>query len=367
MIFCDHCFKDKEISSIIRSVSVSNIGECPVCHHKNGHLYDTSAQTDLTSYFEDLLDIYTPKTSLPDCYPKAELRLLIDELEDRWNIFADISRTQEYEILRNICSGLYKGFPSLFTEAVGIPELYDDSYLKNHALLRNNSWDQFVTEIKTQNRFHSKLVNFDILERYCSFIRKTYRKGTIFYRARISPEDGYPIDQMSAPPSDKSTAGRVNARGITCLYIAKDQDTALHEVRAGLFDFVSVGTFKLKEDITIVNLRAITSISPFMYNLDPLNHAINKQYLERLDAEMSRPLRRSDSTLDYVPTQYIADFIKSIEHNNRHEYDGIEYNSTTYPDGYNLAIFNPDLFQCTAVNVYRINSLSYNYQDIQDR
>ena len=74
---------------------------------------------------------------------------------------------------------------------------------------------------------------------------------------------------------------------------------------------------------------------------------------------MSKALRRSDSTLDYVPTQYIVDFIKSIEHNGVQEYDGIEYNSTTNPGGYNLAIFNPALFECITVDVYDIEQLQY--------
>ena len=217
----------------------------------------------------------------------------------------------------------------------------------------------FVTEIKTKNRYHSKLINFDILEKYCSFIRKTYKAGDLFYRARISERNGYPIDEMSAPPAGKSSEGRANARGITCLYVASDVDTTLHEVRAGVFDFVCVGTFRLKKDITVVDLRAIAEISPFVEGLEYLDHAINKQYLEKLNTEMSKSLRRSDSTLDYVPTQYIVDFIKSIEHNDEQEYDGIEYNSTTNPGGYNLAIFNPDLFECVSVSVYDIEKLQY--------
>lgn len=76
---------------------------------------------------------------------------------------------------------------------------------------------------------------------------------------------------------------------------------------------------------------------------------------------MSKSLRRSDSTLDYVPTQYIVDFIKSITHNGKQEYDGIEYNSTTNPGGYNLSIFNPDVFECMAVDVYDIEQLHYTF------
>ena len=199
MIFCEHCFKDKEIASIICAAPALHIGVCPVCHHREAHLYDTNVQSELTPYFEELLSIYTPATSLPATYPKAEMRTLIDDLKDRWNIFAEIPRTQIYEILKSICSEFYANTPEVLDGPVGIQELYDSLYLKDYALLKNNDWDSFVTEIKTKNRYHSKLINFDILEKYCSFIRKTYKAGALFYRARISEQNGYSVNEMSAP------------------------------------------------------------------------------------------------------------------------------------------------------------------------
>lgn len=359
MIICEHCFNDEEVSSIIRSFAIEPLGTCPCCKSEDSFLYDTSRQNELTPYFEELLNIYSPISVLPESYPKDKCRPIIDELNTRWHIFSDSVHDKIHDIIRSICSDFYIDNESLFLEIVGIPELYDDEYLKGHALLRNRDWDSFVTEIKTQNRYHSKLINFEILERYCSFIRKTYKAGSLFYRARISEKTGYTCDEMYAPPPGKSAEGRANAKGITCLYVASDVETALHEVRAGMFDYVSIGILRLKKDITVVDLRAIPNISPFVDGLEYLDHAINQQYLERLDSEMSKSLRRGDSTLDYVPTQYIADFIKSIEHNEIPEYDGIEYKSTTYPGGYNLAIFNPDLFECISVDVYDIESLEY--------
>jgi len=359
MIFCERCFRDKIISSMVCSVSKTEDGECPICKSKGVHLYDTATQNDLTPYFEELLRIYAPSNTLPNNYPIAETHSLLDDLKERWNIFSDIPPIQICEILKSVCGEIYANSNELFIGTVGIPELYDTTYLQEHSLVKNNNWDAFVDELKTKNRYHSKLINFDILEKYCSFIRKTYKTGELFYRARISERTGYGIKEMSAPPVGMSSEGRANARGITCLYLANNVETTLHEVRSGVFDFVSVGTFRLKQDITVVDLRAIAEISPFVEGLDFLNHAINKQYLEKLNLEMSKSLRRSDSTLDYVPTQYIVDFIKSIEHNGKQEYDGIEYNSTTNPGGYNLAIFNPDLFECTEVSVYEIKQLQY--------
>lgn len=80
---------------------------------------------------------------------------------------------------------------------------------------------------------------------------------------------------------------------------------------------------------------------------------------------MSKPLRKNDSTLEYVATQYIVDFIKSIQHNGLNEYDGIVYRSTTNPEGYNLAIFNPDIFECISTEVYEITSVDYKSKRVE--
>ncbi len=113
------------------------------------------------------------------------------------------------------------------------------------------------------------------------------------------------------------------------------------------------------QDIVVVDLKAIDHISPFIEGFDKLEHAINKEHLNRINMEIGRALRRSDSVLDYIPTQYIADFIKSILHEGKPEYAGIEYNSTINLTGQNLAIFYPELFVCTDVEVYHIEELEY--------
>ena len=286
---------------------------------------------------------------------------MIEDLNERWDFFSEISEASKLSIVRSICKDQLSETPELFDGLVGIPELFDETYLNAHSLLKNRNWEAFVDEITTKNRYHSKLVNFEVLKMYCSLIRKPYKAGDLFYRARISGSNGFSTYEMSAPPKGKSAEGRANAGGITCLYLANSIDTALHEVRAGAYDYVSVGKFQLQQDITIVNLKIINAISPLSEQIDLVDYAINKQYLENLNYEMSRPIRRSDSTLDYVPTQYIVDFIKSIENENEGQqvYDGIEYKSTMNPEGFNLAIFNPDLFKCVSVDLYEIEELAY--------
>ena len=86
--------------------------------------------------------------------------------------------------------------------------------------------------------------------------------------------------------------------------------------------------------------------------MDCLEYAINKEHLNKINDEMGKIMSRSDSTLDYVPTQYITDFVKSIIHNGVAEYAGIEYKSVMHSDGYNLALFDPDLFKCVDMEGY---------------
>jgi hypothetical protein len=359
MKFCSQCLQDTELQSIIEGLRQTE-NSCPVCKKRKTFIYDTEVNSELTGYFEGLLEIYTPEKMLPPGFPTAECRLLVTELTDRWHIFNNkLTSTDVYNIIRAICADKYADSPTLFDAPIGIAELNDAEFLKVHSLLRTNAWADFVDSVKRHNRFHTNHIDLSILERYCSFIRRVYKEGSIFFRGRISSEDGILPADMGAPPSDEAAAGRANSDGIRCLYLASDLDTAIHEIRAGIFDYVSVGRFELTQDIVIVDLKAINHISPFIDECDPLQHAINKENLNRINIEIGRTLRRSDSVLDYIPTQYIADFIKSISYDGKPEYSGIEYDSTINPSGQNLAIFYPELFTCTDVGVYHIKELRY--------
>lgn len=359
MIFCSKCFYDSEIIGTIERLDQK--GTCQVCGASDVFIYNTEKNSQLAELFDEFISIYTPSSLLPKEYPKEEMNQLKYELVHKWNIFNNLDAKSIYKIITLTCHEMYQQSPELFDNPVGIIEFYDEDYLRKNSLLRTNNWDDFVKSVKTQNRFHTRLINLDILERFCTFIRKPYKKGSIFYRGRISPSNGICAEEMGAPPNNKATAGRANAPGIRCLYLASNEKTTIREVRAGAFDYISVGKFVLKEDIIVVDLKSIDRISPFTEDLGYKEYAINKEHLVKLNKEMGKALRRSDSDLDYIPTQYISDFIKSIEHNGQAEYAGLEYNSTMNASGYNLAIFNPEIFECTDVKTYQIKELIYEY------
>ncbi|WP_439287803.1 RES family NAD+ phosphorylase [Lonepinella sp. BR2904] len=72
---------------------------------------------------------------------------------------------------------------------------------------------------------------------------------------------------------------------------------------------------------------------------------------------MSKP-RRYYSELDYLPTQYVSEWIKSMG------YDGIEFRSSLHKNGMNLTIFNPSKFLALDVAVYDIRDSQFQYKKL---
>jgi len=360
MIICHNCFCDSEIRSRIESYNKN--GQCSVCGCKKAYIYDTDVDDYLNGIFDNILNLFVPVSALVT-QPEAENCIFIkNELLENWNIFNKLNATQVHSIVKALSPDLYSETPELIDAPVVNQIEMDKDSLKESSILKGYTWDQFVEALKHENRFHTNHINTDILKIFCSFIRKSYKAGTRFYRGRISSETGFDCDNMGPPPKDKISEGRANSAGIQRLYLASDKETTIHEIRAGAFDYITVGCFELKKDITVVDLKMINKISPVMAQLDVAQYYINREHLNKINDEMGKALRRSDSPLDYVSTQYIADFIQSVTHDGEHEYAGIEYRSTLYPKGYNLAVFDSSLFECISVETIQIKDLKYNYE-----
>ena len=362
MIFCNECFKDTQIRSIIESGNTK--GVCPICRKKNVFLYNTDKDKSLIDIFNDLILIYTPQEQLSHGYPTSEMHMLSDELKDQWNIFSDnIPSNMVYEITKILSHDLYTALPSLFDSPIGVPEKYDSSCLEEHSILKGHTWKDFVEHIKHNNRFHTHMINTEKLSTYLSYLRKDYKKGEIMFRGRLCNGDTtFKTKDMGAPPPEFAKEGRANSNGISRLYLADSAETCIHEIRAGAFDIISIGRFKLKENIVVVDFKQLDKFSPFNGDFDFLEYLLNKPILQQIDEEMGRSVRASDNHLDYVPTQYLCDFIKTLEYEPGQKYSGVEYTSTLNLSGYNLAIFYPDKFNCTSVSTYMVNTLKYDYK-----
>lgn len=355
MFCCSNCFADAEIKAIIDGNKT--IGDCEFCGSNNVHLYEIGTDQTIAELLDDLLDVYTPISDLPADFPREKTDLLKNVLCSNLRIF-NLRPDVAYKLITAICTDRYKEQPNLFDSPVGIKQGQDRDYLEENSILKNNCWDDFVKGIKRKNRFHSDYINTDKLFIFLRCAVEPHRKGEVMFRSRICPnEKGFTKAEMGPPPDNKAKGGRVNPAGISILYLADSIETTLYEIRAGVYDFVSVGRFELLRDIEVINLANIDRISPFIginYGFDFTQYAMNIEHLRMVAQEIAKPLR-NDNVLDYLPTQYISDFIRSKG------YDGIEYRSTMSKKGTNLAVFDPSIFECTDTSIYDVQSISYSY------
>lgn len=355
MICCENCFQDIEIKAII--ARLGHKGHCEICHSENVSIYDANKHDILVPLFEELLAVYKPVNLLSTDYPPENLHLLKDELRDNWDLFA-VESNLVHRIVTRICAEQYAQNPELFNGPVGIGESMQQTYRAEHSLIKTGDWEGFVKAIKMESRFHTRHINIEVLQLFCSYAKRRYEAGAVFYRARLSDKNGFSPTDMGAPPWLKASAGRANPQGIPYLHVATDELTTLKEIRAGAHDYVTIATFMVNQPIDIVDLSIIDKLSAFS-GLDCTQHAINKVHLRQISREIARPLRRSDSSLDYLPTQYICDFIKSISDGEQFQYHGIKYQSTISPTGHNLAIFDSARLRCTSTAVVEIRDLQY--------
>jgi hypothetical protein len=338
MYCCPNCFWDSEVKSYVVSYSTQK-GNCDFCDSQNTEIIIPS---ELYIFFQSLISIYQP-TSVGGL-------VLHECLARDWeNLFRIEDSSKIKQLLENICSEELEQNPSLMEILVDF--LYVDELVGNQEI----NWDIFVREIKFKNRFFiENKINLSLLEGLFRRHEKPYKKGKVFHRARICDgERMYEKEKMGKPPVEKSTAGRANPRGISYLYVSNDWETTLYETRASLYDYVTIAEFKIKEDINVLNLRDTSKISPFTLDDEIGEYLKHKKYLSKLEKELSKPIRRQDSELDYLPTQYLCEFIKSIG------FDGVEFRSSLNPDGYNIAIFNDDAFKCVRTTLHEVKTVKF--------
>lgn len=359
-----HCFEDVEICSMIASLNV--IGTCEFTGEENCVVYDTENTVEgdnLATYFSEILDVYSPVSLLPRDFPSDNLDVIENIIHKDWSLFSSkISPIQIRQALQEICKDSYSKDAKIYQEKVGLEKLCDSDFLRRNCLTKESTWAKFTASIKGINRFHSNHINLELLQELFKSpnMQQTIEKGAKdFFRGRISDENILGIEDMGPPPPDRVTAGRANSQGIRCLYLASDYMTTVHEIRARDLDFITVGQFQTVQKLKIVDLAHIDKISPFSQGeFDAEWFAVNMPILKKIGKEIAKPLRRQDSELDYLPSQYIADYVKSLG------YDGICYKSTLHSDGLNYAIFDPKKLKCIDVKLIKVDNLKYDITEV---
>lgn len=349
---CVNCFTSHYLREIIIRNKV--VGNCSYCRSVNVNIYNPS---ELSVFFKPILDLY----ELNDQNGKSLESQIASDFDGK--VFSTL--VVEFDILNKLLSDIVQDdiedYAHLLQEAVvlGIRTMRDEDVLIKPL---NTTWERFSEEIKSVNRFHFvNVLDLEKLKSLFQHFEKEIPKGRKFYRARIAKSRlGFSLKEMRNPPDHLAKGGRANPEGISYLYLSSDIRTTMYETRASLFDYVSVATFRLEDNLKIIHLSQETYDVFRLAEIEQLGEVIrHESFINKLEEELSKPKRKSDSDLDYLPTQYLSELIKSMD------IDGIEFKSSLYEEGYNLAIFNPEKLKAIRVEVYDVSKIDVEYEKIE--
>lgn len=235
-------------------------------------------------------------------------------------------------------------------------------------------WYSFKEVIFNENRFFVKHQLLEILKDYMSNNILKVDPGQIYYRARIiddssinehmvykcynasktekfdieyvgksNPFKGLTKEASFVPPKEiKVSDGRANPKYIRYLYVAESPTTAIFEVRPFVFDAVNIAQIKVNEVLKIANIAVDIDMS------NNKDITIDMYVMKMIQRAFSKPTNNID---DYIPTQIIAGYIKSLG------YDGIRFNSSIHYGGVNLTIFNFEKCEAISSQDFRIENI----------
>ncbi len=336
---CKDCFADKELVGFI--VSQDKQGDCSCCNKKNIEIVPIE---ELLDFFKELFDNFQPK---------ADGKSLISLMQGSWSLFGNLEWGNK--ILNFVLNKL--GSPITNSE-----ELVD---FNNEILENVNYWFKLKEQLKWERRYFT---NIDYLTDdlgWDSFFESkvVIKKENVFFRGRLHEKansDAFTNKEMFCPPKEDSSAGRANPKGIPYLYLSDNAETILYEIRASYLDDVTIASFMIKPEIEEEVIISDFTEDPTLYHPNEVNKKIKSRLLKKIiSRDLSKPMRRYDSDLDYIPTQFICEFIKIFT--NVH---GIKFRSSLHNVGNNLVIFNQNLMNCVDTKKVRVSKVVINYSDI---
>ena len=332
MRICAGCFKAEDWKDFFSESRVFP-QKCSFC----GRKADVVEFRNLFPFIHKLLTLFKKSDSGSRVY---------EIINDDFGIFAD------NKVARKI-------FKSTIAKAQCGYSIDDSVAYIDDVVTVKERWLQIKNEVMKEHRFftvdptdESWDVYFASDEKY-----KKIKKGSKFFRGRIN-EDAenlfYEESELGMPPPEKARAGRINPYGIPCLYLTKNVDSIIYELRASHGDKISIGTFVASDDLNIIDF----DYRPLVFDdvcrqkgVEKLQDTVREFLLKKqIGFDLSKPIHRYGvKEIEYVPTQYICEYIKI------HGADGVMFNSAVHRGGKNLVLFKSDKVKFVGAEVKTVD------------
>lgn len=329
---CTNCFGDIGLSEIFPSLATEQ-GRCSYCDSTNALL---AKPIDLFDIFSAVINIYE------EC---EDGQSILYWLKDDWDLFTH-PKMDDFRA------------KDLLTAILDDAEVVRRRYRPSDRFRSNRleQWEKLTKELRSQNRYFPDVsIDFERMRQLLKFLRAS-SIPEVWFRARINEsETPFEIKQMGAPPIGVASHGRANPPGIPYLYVGSTPETSISEIRPHTGEIATVAKFSLDPDgISLVDLRHPKRlISPFSLGDEDDIGALRGDigFLQRLGSELTRPVRPQAAAVEYVPSQYLCEFIK------KSGWDGVIYSSSV-SDGINLALFNPAKAEAESTSVWSVDRVS---------
>lgn len=356
---CFQCISDPVLREQIRAVGRRRV--CSYCEHSR-------KAVSLESLAEHVDEIYHLLVRVGEEYPvvhdDSDRVHWVNEGDSPVEIMAEILECDTRDIASDVVSHLAKkyawdvGHDGDFdwfddTSEIYVIEIPRDPEFKD-------TWSSYCNSIKHDRRFFNKNAASllgEILEpilrgewpRSGSAIRTIEPSGpdSFVYRGRLA--NGVearkaiyrsPIRQLSAPPPELNSAGRMNPAGISVFYGSFDKRTCVAELRVPVGGEAIVGKFEVIRPLRVLDLTVLESASfrlSFFEDNFLKKYAYN-EFLRGFHAEIRKPVVPGREALEYLPTQFIAEYLWATANP---PLDGLIYGSSQLSAGANNIVIFP--------------------------
>ncbi|ULA66886.1 MAG: RES domain-containing protein [Nitrospira sp.] len=356
-VACHRCFTDKHLGKWIKDQG--NKGRCQWCGARNAYVVDLAR---LGALFEPIVKCYPSDSSSGD--------LLHDLLQNHWRIFSD--RILAKDLGRDFITAIMTaGVDPKELMALGVD--YGGLFLSRHPYhsTLEDIWEEradfgsiFDPDEDEGSKQEYEDEGYPRLDQIQFAIKD---RGTIFrtrsslYRARVytdrSRRERFTLEEMGAPPPDKTPAQRANRKGEPVMYMATDLQTALAEVRAWKGAPISIAKMRTTNELNILDLTKPYHLdTPFFHESLQWNIETNG-LMNRFAEELSRPVMPHEAEVLYRPTQHLCDLVRAAG------CDGIAYPSAMGP-GHNVVLFDSRTAVPEELSHHRVDGLTFKARNL---
>lgn len=364
---CANCIKNTSLEAVIVK-SGTVVDACAVCGATNVSAIN-STQQEFKSKFRALIRYHFSEWHYNTHMGGNGLEALFFSGNPITNYKSDWNPDAYEGALLVILDPAYEDYDKGISLFAG----YTDGLQNMPLVALKNDFDHRLAILREQSRWNNYFFLDEeakaLITPHISDVEKDLKEGTVLFRSRLGFETRatplmgwgderhyrpHSANSISAPPPYVAGAGRMNRGGVSFLYLATSQDTALAEIRPHPGHFCSVGSFEATSDLRVADLSSLDACN-YSASDEQLDEYLLLKSLDDLFSIPITPERRGE----YHITQLLTDAFRHLG------FDGVCYRSSV-AHGKNYVIFDPKLFTYVPNSglVFKIQSLNYRHEQM---